>query len=784
MGEEQPQDRTETTILHYHNDSVVIIHSNGWETVLTSRPWNGKRDPTQIYTQIAAMNAEQLPHAFRYALSANNAPTLALWPLVPANLWPCIIIKTLIDGHKALMMLDTGSTSYFVSPAFTTIHHIHAFPLEQQFTLQLGCVGSHSCITHGANAQVHIGAFNTQLYSDVANIDCYDCILGIPFLQQNAVIVDFGQQVLHIGWGDVPMIQDSETMTACPTRVRCTVGDFPWNNWLSTSAGDGHKSSHAHMHTEGEERDNCSKKKMPKETLEDATSSNARRLTGIQATKPLTEEDIPWLREQWFQKYSNVLGGALPELLSLQEVNHRIPLIDKWKRYMYHLPRCPDSLQKQLSDKIQQYMEAGGWDMKSTPQAAPMLCIPKKNGKLRTVVDCWHRNDNTIKDITLFPNQDWIRMDVTRAKYHSKFNLSNAYEQVRVELDNIWKTAFATIFRTFISQVMQQGGCNAPVTFQHLMTVTFCDQLGWSIHVYLDNVFAYSNTIEEHEEHLGIVFELLRKFSFYLEINKCDLYAERMDCLGHIIDNDGIHTNVEKMSRIRGWRTPWNLNEVQKFVGLVEYLAQFMPDISAYTMLLTGIQRNGHPFQWRDIHETCFQTIKVLACKYPILRPIDPLKLEPIWLICDTLLYGIGSLYGQGPKWKTCRPAGFMSKKLTNAQQNYWTFEQEMLAIIEVLLKWEGGQAPWVQVHHSDQSWGIRVPQNATQAVQKTGAMGGLHVQFQHNNHVCQGYREESHGLPVQVLWRQRRWGCTRREHQVGQCRCPIGSWRGWPPSW
>lgn len=47
------------------------------------------------------------------------------------------------------------------------------------------------------------------------------------------------------------------------------------------------------MHTEGEERDNCSKKKMPKETLEDATSSNARRLTGIQATKPLTEEDIP-----------------------------------------------------------------------------------------------------------------------------------------------------------------------------------------------------------------------------------------------------------------------------------------------------------------------------------------------------------------------------------------------------------------------------------------------------------------------------------------------------------
>ena len=172
-------------------------------------------------------------------------------------------------------------------------------------------------------------------------------------------------------------------------------------------------------------------------------------------------------------------------------------------------------------------------------------------------------------------------------------------------------------------------------------------------------------------------------------MDKCDLYTERMDCLGHIIDNNGLHADTDKMSRIRNWRTPQNLNEVQKFVGLMEYLAQFMPDISVYTMPLTGIQRNGHPFMWRDIHETCFQTIKALACKYPILRPIDPLKPEPIWLVCDASLYGVRSLYGQGPKWKTCRPAWFMSKKLTDTQQNYQMFEQETLAIIEALLKWE-----------------------------------------------------------------------------------------------
>ena len=327
--------------------------------------------------------------------------------------------------------------------------------------------------------------------------------------------------------------------------------------------------------------------------------------------------------------------------------------------------------------------------MKSAPQAAPMLCILKKTGKLQMVVDCQKRNDNTVKDITPFPDQDQIRMDITQAKYRSKVDLSNVYEQVRVEPQDVWKTAFSTIYGTFISQVMQQGDCNAPATFQHLMTVIFRDHLGCFVYTYLNDLFVYSETIEEHEQHLRAVFKILRKNGFYLEKEKCNLYAVRLDCLGHIINEKGIHADRDKMSWIRSWRTPRNLNEVQWFVGLMEYLAQFMPDVSTYTTPLTGIQQNDHPFQWRKIHDKCFQTIKALACKYPILRPINPSKPEPIWLMCDTSLYRVGALYGQGPKWKTCRPAGFMSKKLSDAQQNYRMFKRETLAIIEALMKWE-----------------------------------------------------------------------------------------------
>ena len=122
-----------------------------------------------------------------------------------------------------------------------------------------------------------------------------------------------------------------------------------------------------------------------------------------------------------------------------------------------------------------------------------------------------------------------------------------------------------------------------------------------------------------------------------------------------------------------------NKHNVQRFLGLVQYLAHVMPDISAYTGPLATIQKNGHPFLWKPMHQVCMDNIKALACKVPILCPIDPLGDEPIWVICDASASGIGAVYGQGPDWQSCRPAGFMSKKFTAAQHNYRVLRWRLL---------------------------------------------------------------------------------------------------------
>ena len=100
-----------------------------------------------------------------------------------------------------------------------------------------------------------------------------------------------------------------------------------------------------------------------------------------------------------------------------------------------------------------------------------MLCILKKNRKLCTVFDLHMQNKNMEKDISPFPDQDTIQYDIVHAAYRSKLDMSEAYEQICIHNEDVPKMAFTTIFGTFVSRVMQQGDCNAPSTFQRLMTL-------------------------------------------------------------------------------------------------------------------------------------------------------------------------------------------------------------------------------------------------------------------------------------------------------------------------
>ena len=140
----------------------------------------------------------------------------------------------------------------------------------------------------------------------------------------------------------------------------------------------------------------------------------------------------------------------------------------------------------------------------------------------------------------------------------------------------------------------------------------------------------------------------LRENHLFLEIAKCDLYSTSMDCLGHLINDRGLHADADKMVHMCNWCIPQNLKEVQRFLDLIQYLVHFMPDITTYTGPLSAICRNGQPFYWKPLHEACINHIKVIACKLPILKLIDLHSDNLVWVICDASMLGIRQCTAKG----------------------------------------------------------------------------------------------------------------------------------------
>jgi len=163
---------------------------------------------------------EATDRAFRYAMRMNavTGPP-GPRPVVPFHLRTCFVVRAKVNSCEALTMVDTGSTTNFVSPAFATVAKLATFMLESQLLLQLGCVGSRSTITHGVHVPVCLGHVTRDTYFDVANIDRYDCIIGLPFLRLHRVCLDFGEDTLQIEGHSIANSVETE-MSVTPNARR------------------------------------------------------------------------------------------------------------------------------------------------------------------------------------------------------------------------------------------------------------------------------------------------------------------------------------------------------------------------------------------------------------------------------------------------------------------------------------------------------------------------------------------------------------------------------------
>ncbi|CAA0825703.1 Uncharacterized mitochondrial protein AtMg00860, partial [Striga hermonthica] len=178
------------------------------------------------------------------------------------------------------------------------------------------------------------------------------------------------------------------------------------------------------------------------------------------------------------------------------------------------------------------------------------------------------------------------------ASVFSKIDLRSGYHQLKIRESDISKTAFRTRYGHYeFFVVMPFGLSNAPAVFMDLMNHIFHPCLDQFVIVFIDDILIYSKSQKEHEEHLRVVLETLRREKFFAKFSKCEFWLQRVAFLGHVITQAGIEVDPSKVSAVQNWSTPRSPSEVRSFLGLAGYYRRFIEGFSKIALPLSQLTR-------------------------------------------------------------------------------------------------------------------------------------------------------------------------------------------------
>ena len=215
--------------------------------------------------------------------------------------------------------------------------------------------------------------------------------------------------------------------------------------------------------------------------------------------------------------------------------------------------RLSPSEQDEMEEQVKDLLAQGFIRPSASPYSAPILFVPKKDGKWCMCIDYRALNKQTVKDQFPLPRIDSLLERLGRAKVFMKLDLASGYHQIAMEETSIQKAAFRTNQGQFEFLVMLFGLCNAPASFQRLMNKVFADNIGTFIAVYLDDILIFSRDIEEHWQHLRWALQRLREAKLYGRLHKCEFLKDQVDYLGFEVSPGGIKASPGKIKAVIEW---------------------------------------------------------------------------------------------------------------------------------------------------------------------------------------------------------------------------------------
>lgn len=376
--------------------------------------------------------------------------------------------------------------------------------------------------------------------------------------------------------------------------------------------------------------------------------------------------------EEFSDVFDNKLG-TLPGTQELRVSPDAKPVVMASRRVSVNMrPKLKEELKRlenlQVIEKIN----------KPTPWLSQLVMTPKKDGSLRICIDPLELNKVLQREHYTMPVLEEVLHELKDAKFFTKADLSSGYWHVELTEEASELTSFQTPFGRYKWKRLPFGLSVSAEIFQKKVLEALEGLPG--IVCIADDVIIQGKNQQEHDKHLKEFLLRCREKGIKLNKKKFEVGLKKICFMGHQITAEGLQPDPAKVEAISKMPRPDSLTDLRRFIGLVNFMAKFLPKLAVVMHPLHNLLKDNVPFQWSSHEEAAFKEVKSLMCEAPVLAFYDPNK--KLTLENDACEYGLGSVMLQEG-----RPIAYASRSLTETERRYAQIEKEMLAAVYGLEK-------------------------------------------------------------------------------------------------
>lgn len=375
--------------------------------------------------------------------------------------------------------------------------------------------------------------------------------------------------------------------------------------------------------------------------------------------------------EQPFSKFKDVLI--------------QIPIDKKVKPVVQPYRRIPIPLEEKVDKKIHELLEKDIIEKVQGPSSwiSPIVPILKDNGDIRLCVDMRRANTAILRENHPLPTMDCLLPKMGNAKVFSKLDIKDAFHQLELHPDSRYITTFISSKGLYRYKRLMFGITCAPEVFQKTLANMLVECEG--VFNFIDDILVYGETREEHDDRLQKVMEVLETNRVVLRKEKCIFNADHVQFLGHQLSQQGIRPLEKYLATIKDFRAPKTVSELQSFMGLVNYVGKWIPNLATTTEPLKELLRQKSARNadicdlWGPRQQTAFNMLKTALGDIPNLGYYN--VKDKTLVFADASPVGLGAVLVQINE-KGPRIIAYGNKTLSACERRYCQTEKEALALV------------------------------------------------------------------------------------------------------